>query len=144
MLKPTWNTRHIVDAINNVIENGYSVDHVHDNDKSVAIRAIGNGPGLWLHFKDGSTVSQGHIDMKKAVRIIATFLRGERITSQGHNDQFAKEWFAYHINQGWRDCEVVKTTPTRIRVEYEMPNAGIMGGWMYYADIGDDRYVSGY
>jgi len=39
---------------------------------------------------------------------------------------------------------VVKTTPTRIRVEYEMPNAGIMGGWMYYADIGDDRYVSGY
>lgn len=40
-------------------------------------------------------------------------------------DTFSKE-----INQGERDCEVVKVGRTRVRVEYEMPKAGLMGGYI--------------
>ena len=34
-----------------------------------------------------------------------------------------------HINQGPRECEVIKINRTRLRVAYEMPNAGDMEGW---------------
>jgi hypothetical protein len=34
------------------------------------------------------------------------------------------------INQGTRDCEIVAIKRTRARIEYEMPNAGMMGGWI--------------
>ena len=40
-------------------------------------------------------------------------------------DTFPKE-----INQGERECEVVKVGRTRARIEYEMPNAGMMGGYI--------------
>ena len=54
------------------------------------------------------------------------------------------------INQGDRDCEVVAIKRTRFRVEYEMPNAGMMGGWkdgisvmgkMYYDDYTTPSFV---
>ena len=34
-----------------------------------------------------------------------------------------------HINQGDRECEVIKINRTRLRIAYEMPNAGAMEGW---------------
>lgn len=37
--------------------------------------------------------------------------------------------FRTEINQGLRECEVVKVGRTRVRVSYEMPNAGMMGGY---------------
>jgi len=33
------------------------------------------------------------------------------------------------INQAIRECEVIKINKTRCRLAYEMPNAGMMGGW---------------
>lgn len=38
--------------------------------------------------------------------------------------------FSKNINQGERDCEVVKVGRTRARIDYEMPNAGMMGGYI--------------
>lgn len=52
---------------------------------------------------------------------------------RGHHPE--NEAFTREINQGKRFCEVVKVNPTRVRVEYEMPNAGYMGGWVYYIDL---------
>lgn len=34
------------------------------------------------------------------------------------------------INQGYRDIEVLKINRTRARVSYEMPNAGMVEGWV--------------
>jgi hypothetical protein len=75
------------------------------------------------------------VPAKQATRLIRTFLRGEQ------GDKHEPDLF---INQAVRECTVVKTTPTRVRIEYEMPNAGLMGGWQYYVDLGDVRYYSYY
>ena len=49
------------------------------------------------------------------------------------------DWF---INQADRDCEVAKINRTRCRLEYEMPNAGPMGGWHpIYKDRSGQAYL---
>ena len=34
------------------------------------------------------------------------------------------------INQGYREVEVIEIKRNRARIEYEMPNAGMMRGWI--------------
>lgn len=34
-----------------------------------------------------------------------------------------------HVNQGWREGEIEAIKRTRIRIAYDMPNAGTVGGW---------------
>jgi hypothetical protein len=42
--------------------------------------------------------------------------------------------FGELINQKTRNCEIVKITKTRFRVEYEMPS-GTFGSWRYHQDL---------
>jgi len=55
-------------------------------------------------------------------------------------DQFSKV-----INQGERDCEVIKVGRTRARIAYEMPNAGDFGGYIPIVNLfGRKLYCKGY
>lgn len=45
------------------------------------------------------------------------------------------------INQGKRDVEVVAVKKLRYRIEYEMPNAGMMGSWQTGILIGGKLYA---
>ena len=45
------------------------------------------------------------------------------------------------INQGLRDVEVVAVKKLRYRIEYEMPNAGMMGSWQTGILIGGKLYA---
>ena len=45
------------------------------------------------------------------------------------------------INQGSRDVEVVAVKKLRYRIEYEMPNAGMMGSWQTGILIGGKLYA---
>jgi len=84
--------------------------------------------------KDGDTIY--NVPAKKVARIISVFLKGNR-TDEGDNvfDQF--------INQAVRECWVTRLTPTRCRIEYEMPNAGIVGAWRNQTTVGGYTYVAG-
>tara|TARA_Y100001949_G_C15886696_1_gene286261 strand:- start:166 stop:702 length:537 start_codon:yes stop_codon:yes gene_type:complete len=87
------------------------------------------------------TVEFGQCDFKKKYNPISTldkFYRQkyliEQIASEViawlfSNEPQVGDCYETEINQGIRDCEVVKVGRTRIRVEYEMPNAGMMGGY---------------
>lgn len=44
------------------------------------------------------------------------------------------------INQGRRDVEVLQVKKLRYRIEYEMPNAGMMGSWQTGIVIGGKLY----
>lgn len=136
-------------AIDNVTMHKWSVAHVFgDRDvvphRVAAIRFNSAGKAditegtFDVTLSDGKReVTQEHCGLtrKQAERLIKSFMRGRPGSK-------ATAWL--HINQADRHCEVVKETPTRVRVEYEMPNAGMMGGWQYYADCGRYRYYSYY
>ena len=50
-------------------------------------------------------------------------------------------WLKKEINQAKRDCQVVSVKRTRCRLEYEMPNAGPMGGWHPIVEMFDEKIV---
>ena len=80
------------------------------------------------------TVEFGQCDFKKrytnAIGInICHTIRLEMIAWLFSNEPKVGDMFEQEINQGKRECEVVKVGRTRVRVEYEMPNAGMMGGY---------------
>lgn len=82
----------------------------------------------------GDTIER--VTARQAKRLIQTFFWGRRVHKGA--------WFDLFINQGRRDCYVVgeTATPTRVRIEYEMPNAGTMGSWCHSTRLGDYYYLS--
>jgi len=67
--------------------------------------------------------------------LIRNFLEGKRV-------KWVADQFDLEINQAERWCWVVKKTPTRVRVSYEMPNAGEMAGWYGHTQVGDQHYIA--
>lgn len=134
-------------AVEKVTEDKWDVCHVFDElvpHRAAAVRFNSAGHADVTEGTFDITLSDGRAEvtqeyrgltLKQADRLIKSFMRGVRGGKQ-------TAWL--HINQAERYCEVVKTTPTRVRIEYEMPNAGLMGGWQYYADCGRFRYYSYY
>lgn len=114
--------------------------------RTVAIRT-GNEPDSWnLDFSDPQ------VDLRKekgcgtiynvptkleAGRLIRVFLGGTRIEFDGN------PWFEQMINQAYRECEVIKLTPTRARVSYERPS-GTTSTWRYQTTVGRYSYIGSY
>ena len=107
----------------------------------VAIRT-GNEPYTFnLSFSDskvdlrteGDTIY--NVPENKVHRMIVNFFDGSR------TDECSNE-FDQFINQAMRECMVVKMTPTRCRIEYELPNSGIVGAWRYQTTVGGYTYVA--
>jgi len=69
-----------------------------------------------------------------AARLIYTFMIGDRCNEK-------RGTFSSHINQADRDCDVVKLTPTRARIEYWLPNSGITGAWRQRTTVGGWHYL---
>lgn len=131
----------IKNAFEHVSKDGWSVDHLRSADhptRAVAIRPSAEAGKFDVTFSDSAphlelSQTRHALTQKAASKLILTFFWGE----VGHKDEAQ-----LFINQNWRDVAVIKTTPTRVRIEYEMPNAGIMGGWQYYVDVDDRRYFA--
>jgi len=124
----------------NILNGHMSVDHIRDeySDRVCAIRPDRMAGCVWIVFSDSRiefTAELANVKVKEASRLIRTFLTGKRADAQ-YPDLF--------INQAVRDCAVMKATPTRCRVEYEMPNAGLVGGWRYRTNLGRFAYYSAY
>ena len=51
------------------------------------------------------------------------------------------EVFTQWINQANRECVVVALSPTRVRIEYDMPNTGINGAWRKQVKLGGLTFV---
>ncbi len=108
----------------------------------VAIRT-GNKPDTFnLSFSDSKVdlrTTEGdtlyNVPRERVVNTIAAFFDGSR------TDECSNE-FDQFINQAVRECMVVKTTPTRCRIEYEMPNSGIVGAWRHQTTVGGFTYVA--
>jgi len=124
----------------NILSGVMSVDHIRNeyNDRVCAIRPDRKAGCVWIVFSDsriGFTTELANVKIKAAARLIRTFLTGDRADA---------EYPDLLINQGVRDCAVMEATPTRCRVEYDMPNAGLVGGWRYYTNLGRFAYYSAY
>lgn len=76
------------------------------------------------------------VTARQAKRLIQTFLWGHRC----HQDDGFDLW----INQAERWCWILgeTATPTRVRIEYEMPNAGTMGSWCHATRLGQQYYLA--
>jgi len=108
----------------------------------VAIRT-GNKPDTFnLTFSDPKVDLRQHGDTicnvpaAQVVRKIDVFLGGSRV----HLEQYP--WFDQFINQASRECEVKRLTPTRCRIEYDLPNSGVNGAWRYQTTVGPFTYVA--
>jgi hypothetical protein len=128
---------------------GNHVAHVENqNPKSrgagrvVAIRPCGPGH-LTLNFSDprrdhraGDQDTIERVTARQAARLIDTFLRGRLV----HIDDVFDLW----INQAERECYILGEThtPTKVRIEYEMPRAGTVGSWCYATRLGNDYYLT--
>ncbi len=57
--------------------------------------------------------------------------------SSSHNKIYVKLGYIFYenINQAERECEIVKITKTRFRIEYELPNSGMTGSWRYHENL---------
>lgn len=86
--------------------------------------------------KNGSTLYDVPAD--RVQRTIAVFLGGPRIMID------AAPFFVDYINQASRECEVIKLTPTRARVLYELPNSGTTGTWRSQTTVGRYSYIGSY
>lgn len=124
------------------------LDHIHCEGRTVAIRqgySFGRHPKptgkLHLTFSDsradlrasGDTIY--NLTIKQAERAIRIFLLGQRV-------KIAHDQCDLFINQAFRWCCVDQKTPSRLRLSYNMPNAGTMGGWWKYFQIGPFHYVT--
>ena len=138
----------ISDALD-ACHNSAHVNHVRaNNGRVVAIRPTGgsdwHAPGLFdLTFSHPDIDHRPHGDDGKwsvtrtdATRSIKTFMTADVI----QNVDII--YFDQHINQQWRECEIVKRTPTRVRLSYELPRTGFTHTWRYYLDLGATRYLS--
>lgn len=109
------------------------------NDRIVAIRT-GNKPGTFnLTFSDPKVElrdADTKYDVKpaKVEQMIYNFLHGIRISATDN-------WFDSFINQATRECYVDHLTPTRCRIEYEMPNAGLVGSWRKQTTVNGFTYI---
>jgi hypothetical protein len=134
-------------ALHSIIELGFSVDHICVNDRVVAIRPVrikeGRTGRYNLSFSDvgidlreepgGDTIR--NVAERDVYPLTRNFLEGQRV-------KWVADQFDLEINQAERWCWVVKRTPTRVRVSYEMPNAGEMAGWYGHTQVGEQHYIA--
>jgi hypothetical protein len=137
----------VAQSLNAIVKWGFNVDHIEFNDRVVAIRpvCIQHAPtGRYdLSFSDvgidlrdergGNTIR--NVAERDVYPLIRNFLEGQRT-------RWVADQFDLEINQAERWCWVVKQTPTRVRLSYEMPNAGEMAGWYGHTQIGDQHYIT--
>lgn len=135
----------ILEKLQGVSTSKYGLnDHIIIDGRVVAIRADyerdRNTGLLNLRFSDSNIgwmpdyCIKG-LSVKEAQRIVEIFLWGRTILISHDN-------FTMKINQAVRWCCIDKRTPKRLRISYEMPNAGIMAGWWKYIQINDYAYLT--
>lgn len=139
----------ICDAISEAFTGGH-VAHVSNPEKGrvVAIRpwymdidkdgddvaftltfSDSNGPDL---RKTGDELTTKSFD--ETERLVANFLVGVCVDDR-------TRCYSDYINQKNRDCEIVKFTKQRARIEYWLPNSGVTGAWRQCTTVGSYHYL---
>ena len=137
----------VAQSLNAIIKWGFTVDHIEGNDRVVAIRPATyfqtptgrynlafSDVGIDLRDEPGGNTIRNEPE-RDVYPLIRNFLEGQRV-------DWVADQFDLEINQAERWCWVVKRTPTRVRVSYEMPNAGEMAGWYGHTQVGDQHYIA--
>ena len=142
-------TNRTLDELFEEATNGNHVAHITKGNRIVALRPARIESIVSTHNKFNLDFQDADFDLRpdgntlynlteaKARKAIRTFFVGvRRQTSHG--------LIYLHINQAERECEILKTTPSRIRIEYELPNSGLVQAWRNKVDIGTRRYINNY
>ncbi len=93
--------------------------HYERNGKVVKVWDAGDQVGVDFGQSDNTLYYKNAFD---AVRAINGYLFTDAL-EVGNFETLV-------INQGYREVEVIKINKTRARIEYEMPNAGFVQGWV--------------
>lgn len=116
---------------------GHTVYHARRQGRSVAIRPAGDNFNVSL--SDGHAIEEAaDLSYSEAHDLVVLFLEVPSIPVGEEKGSVRMV-----INQGMRTAYVERWTPTRVRIEYEMPNAGWMGGWWHYATVCNQRLILG-
>lgn len=124
-----------------VYENGSGTKHLENKqwgDKGHLIISIYGKSESWLVVEFGecnkkkkyTTEKYTWVDKRYAKKYIIQDVTNDMMTWLYSKDVEEGDCFDLDINQGTRECEVVKVGRTRARINYEMPNAGMMGGFI--------------
>jgi hypothetical protein len=105
------------------------------------VRVLRGKDGLWtVTFLDGETKIDAKVYNEQKYGYLREILRAANAWIFGAPVQIGDCW-CETINQGPRDVEVVAVKRLRYRIEYEMPNAGMMGSWQTGIVIGGKLYA---
>ena len=105
------------------------------------VRVLRGKDGLWTSsFRDGETQIDSKTYSEKTYGYLRDLLRAANAWIFAQPVQIGDCW-RETINQGPRDVEVVAVKKLRYRIQYEMPNAGMMGSWQTGILIGGKLYA---
>ncbi len=133
-------------AFNEAFE-GQHVAHVcgtcRGEERVVAIRPNPNGT-YTLDFSATSLEvreTMHNIQSGNARHLVEMFIHGVSVVVDLSRNYF--EGMDLFINQAWRDVGVQldTLTPTRVRIDYELPNTGVAEAWRHQAIIGDYMFI---
>ena len=134
----------ITDAINEALV-GNHVAHAESSDgkRTVAIRPWAlnsNGAAITLTYRFGPAYDEQNIACSSPLVAAATLaiLLTYRHKLSPEATQYREE-----VNQKVRTCYIIERKKTRLRIEYDLPNAGPVGAWRGFAVIGNDLFVQG-
>lgn len=105
------------------------------------VRVLRGKDGLWTEtFWSGETKIDEKTYNEQKYGYLRELLRAANAWIFAAPVQIGDCW-RETINQGPRDVEVIAVKKLRYRIEYEMPNAGMMGSWQTGILIGGKLYA---
>lgn len=118
---------------------GDHVAHATNSDlgRTVAIRPYKGKFNISLSApQNGIREDVDGLTEKKARHLVLMFLTGELLYAKGDS-------YVEFINQADRDVYTLPetATPTRVRIEYELPNSGVVGAWRKQVTVGDWMFL---
>lgn len=145
-------SRYSYTSIDQTLENAkaWGVDHIQNRqaNRTVGVRLACDKRGFSngrfnisfsdhrVDLRETGQDTQYNVTAKQARKMIDLFLHGELLTENDYG-------FWDYVNQADRDLGIIweSETPSRVRVDYEMPNAGMVEAWRGKVRIGEYVYI---
>ena len=124
------------------VNDGFPTDYIQTNRRlgDVSLRYRGKDGAWGVTFWNGEVQIDSKAYSEKEYAWLRGLLRAANAWIFSAPVQIGDCW-SETINQGPRDVEVVAVKKLRYRIEYEMPNAGMMGSWQTGILIGGKLYA---
>lgn len=109
--------------------------------RTIKCQPENDGDGFAVFYSDQDDMGYNHEWRNMPADWVKAFIVAALTRHTAPADDPTIYWYDEWINQANREVEVVKVTPTRVRIQYEMPNTGTKGAWRTQFVLGDHMYI---